>query len=125
MKSSIKSFVSLCAILSLSSGLALAQDNGPANVIIATDGCTFKLETGTTSDPVTGDLVAIMANSANGNINFTCTYDGEPTSTGRAVVLNYDNTDGGLCGYPGGTTEDWHQVISAKGKTKLICHVRN
>lgn len=124
MKASVKSLVSLCAIFSLSSGLALAQANGPA-VKITEDGCTFKLEDGTSSYPVLGDLVAIIANSENGNINFTCSFDGDPTSTGRAVVLNYDNTDGGLCFFPGGSTEDWHQVISANGKTKLVCHVKN
>lgn len=121
MKTSFKSFLSLCAIFSLTSGLAVAQDNGPAEVVIAADSCTLRTEFGVQE---VGDLVGIIASSENGNINFTCTYEGEPTTTGRAIVWNFDIT-GTKCKVPGGLfTDDWHEVISASGKIKLVCHYK-
>ena len=129
MQTSIKSFVSLCAIYFLASGLALAE---PADVSITEDGCALLNEN---EVPVGGgDSVSISANNDNGNITLTCSKDLPPTTSGRSVIFNYDNTTdpddvtlGRTCRVsknPEIRTEDWHQVISAMGKAKLTCHYK-
>jgi len=126
MKTFIKSGISLCTVYFFASGLALAE---PADVFITEDGCGLIREFWTypvsEDDVIVGDLHRVSANNNNGNINVTCSQDLEPTSTGRSVILNYDNTGGARCKVsvePEIKTEDWHQVISANGKAKLTCH---
>jgi len=128
MKTSIKSFVSLCAIYFLASGLALAE---PAVVFVDEDGCGLLKEDWTwpvdSDDVIIGDLHQVNVNNDNGNVHVTCSQDIEPTSTGRSVIFNFDNTDGLKCRIsriPDVTTEDWHQVISRNGKAKLVCHYK-
>jgi hypothetical protein len=125
MKTSIKSFVSICALYSLTFGLAFAQSEPrPAEAIIGDGWCSVFDEDGI-STIKGGDLAAIVASSVNGNINMTCSFElGVPTSNGRTVVLNYDSTNA-VCRSPFGTTEDWHQVITSKGKFKLSCHFKD
>jgi len=126
MKMSTKSLISLFTIYFLTSGLAVAE---PADVFITEDGCGLLSEFWTapitSDDVVTGDLHRVSVNNDNGNINVACSQDVEPTSTGRSVVFNYDNTNGLKCTVnkvPKIQTEDWHQVISRNGKAKLTCH---
>jgi len=125
---SIKTLVSLCTIYFLASGLAMAE---PADVFITEDGCGLIREHWTSpvsgDDVIVGDLHQVSINNDGGNINVTCSQDFEPTSTGRSVIFNYDNTDRAKCKVsvdPEIRTEDWHQVISRNGKAKLICHYK-
>lgn len=121
MRTSIKSFVSLCASSFLASGLALA-DIGHA-VSIDGFGCGLRDADGTF---VAVEYSLVSANSANGNITLTCSHDfAYDVPLKRSKIWNFDNTDEGVCGVGGGkTTEDWHQVISARGKAKLSCHYK-
>ena len=122
MKVSIKSFVSLCAIYFLTSGLALAQ------VVIDFDGfCTLyeEVDGELTGVHVVGDdKVKITTSSANGNINLTCSAKVPAPNSGRSVVFNYDNT-GRYCNVSNTETDDWHQVTSANGNAKLTCHLKD
>ncbi len=117
MKISIKSFVLLCAIYFLASGLVIA-DSGDVVKIDGT-GCGMFTEVGF----IKGDLHQVSVNNDNGNIKVSCSQDLDPTSTGRSIIYNYDNT---LikCGAMGHPTKDWHQVISSNGKAKLTCHYK-
>jgi hypothetical protein len=116
MKFSIKSSIAICAVCFLTTGVVFAD---PAEVTIQEDGCDMFSEFGF----VRGDLHQVSVNSANGNIKVTCSQDLEPTSTGRSVIYNYDNT-GIMCGALGNPTDDWHQVISRNGQAKLTCHYK-
>lgn len=116
MRLSVKSFVLLCAINVFAMGLAFAN---PAEVTIEEDGCVMFSEFGF----VTGDLHQVEVKSANGNIHVSCSADLDPTSTGRSVIFNFDNT-GIECGALGNPTDDWHQVISRSGQAKLTCHYK-
>ena len=126
MKKSIKSIVSLCAIYSLTTGLALAE---PADVVIGDENCTLRTEGYYDEDAgfyVVGPLVSgerhkVTSNNENGNISITCSQEFEPTTTGRSVIYNFENT-GLLCYVSGFGTDDWHQVISRNGNAKLTCH---
>ena len=118
MKISIKSFVSLCVIYFLASGLATAE---PADVVkIDETGCWMLAEVGF----IQGDLHQVSVNNENGNIKVSCSQDLDPTSTGRSIIYNYDNT-GIECGAMGHPTKDWHQVISSDGQAKLTCHYKD
>jgi len=117
MKVSIKLFAPLCAICLLTSGSVLAD---PAGVTIEDDHC-FMLDE--FNGFVQGDLHQVEASSSNGNIKVSCSQDLEPTTTGRSVIFNYDNTNI-MCGAMGNPTDDWHQVISRSGKAKLTCHYK-
>ncbi len=118
MKVSIKFFAPLCAICLLTSGSVLAD---PAEVTIEDDLCSMLGESEGVF--VQGDLHQVEASSANGNIKVSCSQDLEPTTTGRSVIFNFDNT-GIMCTAMGNPTDDWHQVISRSGKAKLTCHYR-
>lgn len=114
MKTSIKSFVSLCSIGLLTSGLAFAE---PAVVIDGNNCALFKEDGGFTG----GVGKKVTTNSSNNNISLTCFQDMEPTLSGRSVIFNFDNT-GLRCVVSGHPTDDWHQVISRSGNAKLTCH---
>ena len=116
MNISIKSGLAMCAVCLLAMGSAFAE---PAEVTIEVDGCGLLTESGFAS----GDVHQVATSSANGNIKVSCSTDLEPTSTGRSIIYNYDNT-GMLCTALGNPTDDWHQVISRSGKAKLTCHYR-
>ena len=126
MKSFIKSFAALCAVYFLATGFAVAE---PAEVLVDANGCAFLHELYTLPlsnipselDVIVSDQHKISVNNENGNVNFTCSQDVEPTTTGRAVVFNFDNT-GLTCKVGSERSEDWHQVISRRGKAKLVCH---
>ena len=124
MKKSIKSIVSLCAIYSLTTGLAFAES---ADVIIGDTSCTLATESGVF---VNGERHKVTSNSENGNISITCSRDFEPTSTGRSVIFNFDNTNA-KCGVKDEVTnetyytDDWHQIISRSGQAKLVCNYHN
>lgn len=116
MNISIKSGLAVCAVYLLAMGSVFAD---PAEVTIEVDGCWMFQEGGY----VQGDVHQVATSSANGNIKVSCSTDLEPTSTGRSVIYNYDNTNA-LCTALGNPTDDWHQVISRSGKAKLTCHYR-
>ena len=116
MKTSIRTFVLLCAIYFLASGIALA---GPAEVSITENGCELINQEFTAA--VSGDLREVSANNQNGNVTISCTHDfGKPNDPRRAIVYNFDTT-GVICFAGGNETEDWHQVINANGQAKLTC----
>ena len=132
MKLSIKSFVSLCAVFFLTSGLAIADLPDTAADFYVLDGICGMLDEWGHPAPnvdVEGNAltegVNISANSANGNVTLICSQDMVRTDPKprRSVIYNYDNTGEKLCGTLGGATADWHQIISASGKAKLTCHV--
>jgi hypothetical protein len=116
MKTFFKPHLVFFAILFLASGSVFAE---PAEVFIDVNTCGLLAEFGFAS----GVAHEVSVNNNNNNINITCTADLEPTSTGRSIIFNYDNT-GILCGAMGHPTEDWHQVISSRGKAKLTCHYK-
>ena len=124
MKTSIKSFVSLCAIYFLASGLALAQ---PAVIELHEGYCQLWVEVDGEIYPdlitVADDKVKISTSSSNGNINLTCSADVPPPISGRSEVFSFSNT-GELCNVSGNPTEDWHQIVSASGKARLSCHFK-
>jgi hypothetical protein len=117
MNISIKSGLAVCAVYLLAMGSVFADT---AEVTIEMDGCLMYDEDLVV---VSGDVHQVATSSENGNIKVSCSTDLEPTSTGRSVIYNFDNT-GSLCGAMGSPTDDWHQVISRSGKAKLTCHYR-
>lgn len=128
MKTSTKSFVSLCAMYFLASGLAFAEAE------VSVDGKCGVLDENEMPVPGT-DALSVSANNVNGNITITCTQDLDLDSRlGRSIIYSYDNTTDPVDSTKGRTckvstnplirTEDWHQVISASGKVKLTCHYK-
>lgn len=118
MRLTIKSLVTMCAIYFLAAGVVMAE---PADVVFIDEGgCGLLNDDGI---PVAGEGHEVSANSSNGNVKLTCSINLEPTSTGRSVIYNYDTT-GILCGTSGGSTDDWHEVISRSGQAKLTCHFK-
>ena len=135
MKISIKYFFALLAVYSLSVGLALA---GPA-LVIGIDGCGL-LDGNGFGTNMGASGITVSANSSNGNVMHTCSADVAPDSSSkRSKIWSVENTfgffcddpsddiDGCVCGIDGTDilTDDWHQVVSASGKTKLVCHFKD
>lgn len=126
MNKSIKIFSSLCAVYFLATGLVLAE---AAGVSIIDGLCGVLDENGVGFRHADTEGLQISANSANGNITVTCSLDQERPSTKRSVIFNYDLLEEECTvgrdseGMPI-KTKDWHQVISASGKTKLSCHYK-
>lgn len=125
VKNSLKFLCVLIATYLLSLGSALAE---PA-LVISIDGCGVFDGTGA---PVRyqGTGVTVSAQNANGNVTHTCTVDAvTPPPNGRAAVFSIDHpeTFGRTCGMDDGTggniaeTDDWHEVVTSKGKAKLVC----
>ena len=127
MKSPVKLLVSLCTIGFIVSGPALAE---PATVSINADSCVLitDLSAGDGLDTESGDRrQVISANNENGNVNYSCSADLDPTVSGRSEVYNQERVFEltGItiqCKVYGVVTDDWHQVISRSGKAKLSCH---
>jgi hypothetical protein len=68
--------------------------------------------------------VQMTSSSSTGTISYKCTA-AVPNDTGRAVIFNFDNTDGAKCGSVNFhfLTTDWQETISTNGNAQLICHV--
>ena len=120
MKSIFNYTFALVAIYLLSVGAALAE---PA-LVIGIDGCGLFNGNGMREE---GTGVTVSAENQNGNVMHTCSADVEAPHTGRTAIFNFDNTKI-KCGIDNGfggdleETEDWHEVVTKKGKAKLICH---
>jgi hypothetical protein len=131
MNSPVKLLVSLCTIGFIVSGPALAE-SATVSISISEDNCILISDL-SASD---GELVTergdrrrvISANNENGNANYSCSADLDPTESGRSEVYNQERVFEltGIvirCDLPGyDSTDDWHQVISRSGKAKLSCH---
>jgi hypothetical protein len=121
MKLSTISTVVLGAVSFLAFGVAIA---GPAEISIVDGVC--KMINQNKTNLVFTDGVEVSSNNQNGNVSKSCTYQfPSANDPRRAIVYNFDNTDGGIC-FADGTEEtataNWHQVITADGKSKLTCH---
>ena len=57
-----------------------------------------------------------------GNGVLICKVKGVPNSTGRAVRHDFAST-GISCGTAAGSTQDWHETVSASGNATLVCPV--
>ena len=126
MKSKIKSIFMLLPIYMLSVGSVFAESD---DVVIGIESCSLFDGNGFIQINV-GTGITVSAQSANNNTIHTCSADVTPPDSGRSAIFNIDNAT--VDGYPArcrlkGTefvTEDWHQVVSASGKAKLICHFK-
>ncbi len=118
--------LALFSVLFFSSSTAFAD----AAVIIDFDGCSLLNGDGN-AVVLTDQAVTITAQSNQDNYNQICTADVAPPSTGHAAVFNTDNTGGAECAIVINadretvSTTDWHEVVSASGKAKLLCHFHN
>lgn len=78
-----------------------------------------------------GDAVMQAVLTDSGNSKFTCsgtlpdeaTLPGDPGYPNRAVLWDFDSTNGGLCNTNYGNTEDWHMVVTKSGKATVTCHL--
>ena len=68
----------------------------------------------------TTDSKVVITHSRNGNTVLKCFAKNVPNSTGRAVKWNHANT-GYSCGTQSGSTTDWHETVSARGRAVLTC----
>jgi hypothetical protein len=70
----------------------------------------------------TTNTFAVVTDSETGAVMLRCQADVTPSSSGKAVQWNYDNT-GLLCGVLVGVTSKWREVVSAQGNATLHCHL--
>ena len=63
-----------------------------------------------------------ITHSPNGNTILKCFAKGVPNNTGRAVRWNYATT-GYSCGTQSGSTTDWHEIVSTRGRAVLTCTI--
>jgi len=61
--------------------------------------------------------------TSSGVTKLTCKGTVTPADDGRAAVLTFDDVPI-LCGTVSGTTDDWRNVVSAKGKVTLQCFIK-
>ena len=59
---------------------------------------------------------------SDGNSSVNCQANVTPSTTGKAVHWDNDNTSM-LCKTPGGYTNDWKETVSADGQASLSCHI--
>ena len=68
----------------------------------------------------------VLTESRNGQFNVWCAAKGIANNAGRAVLYNFENTGGLMCGwFIGGQlylTPRWQETLSASGNAKLVCH---
>jgi hypothetical protein len=103
-----------------SMGIAYSQS---AEVYIGIEACG--LFDGTGNVVRTGNGHSVQTSSNRQNAIHTCRADVTPPPDGRAVIFNFENT-GRICGLDntGKSSTDWQNVVSAKGKSKLVCKFR-
>jgi len=95
-------------------------------LLIGIDGCVLLDGNG---NAVVGTGVTIDSRSANDALTHICSTDVAPPASGHAAIFNVDSWAPYrvLCGIDDGEggdlaqTEDWHEVVSASGKAKLVC----
>jgi hypothetical protein len=127
MKSKFKSILTLLPIYMLSVGSVFAESG---DVVIGIEDCSLFDGNGFIQRNV-GTGITVSAQSANNNTIHTCSADVTPPDSGHSAIFNIDNaTVNGFparCGLKGTAfvTDDWHQVVSANGKAKLVCHFKN
>jgi hypothetical protein len=119
--------LALVSVLFFSSSTAFAD----AAIIIDFDGCTLLDGDGGVVAVTTAEGVSINTQSSRSNANYICTAEVAPPSNGHAAVFNIDNTGYG-CGVVTNidengvretvNTNDWHEVVSANGKAKIVCN---
>jgi hypothetical protein len=91
-------------------GVGWQQDNGLCGMADG-DGNFF-----------TTSLTKLTFDFVNGTVTFVCKAQPVDNSTGHAVLYNFDNTEGSLCGIPDyGETDNWHETVSKTGKATLVC----
>ena len=124
-KSTFNISITLLTIYLLSVGSAFAE---PA-MVIGIDKCTLLDGNGFVAFEA-GSGVTVSAQSSNNNSMHTCSANVIPPDSGRSAIFNIENT-GFPCGLDDGfggnlaVTNDWHQVVSARGKAKLVCHFKS
>lgn len=67
---------------------------------------------------------SVETSSNNDNSVFICKASNVPNSTGKAVRYDFDST-GLPCGTLAGSTNKWHETVSASGEAKLVCQFKN
>ena len=135
MKYTTKYLFALLAVYLLSVGSVIAD----SALVIGIDGCSLLDGNGDIAFQA-GSGVTVSAQSANGNVMHTCSADVplfiDENGKKRTKIWSVENTEGFRCDSPyddipgcvcsiDGTdilTDDWHQVVSASGKSKLVCH---
>ena len=129
MKSKVKFIITLIPIYLISAGLAFAESEDEG-VVIDIDKCSIFDGNGIIQRDF-GTGITVSAQSGNNNTIHTCSAEVAKPDSGRSAIFNIDNvTINGTrprCRLKGTDfiTEDWHQVVSANGKAKLICHFKN
>ncbi|RZI40793.1 hypothetical protein EGT07_21065 [Herbaspirillum sp. HC18] len=117
------------AIAGVLFGCVSAVYAAPALVQIGVGGCSMLDGNGTqlfSSDPKL--KVKVSTQSTNHTLTLTCELANVPNDTGRAVIYNAANTDGGQCmisdplrGNEPRPADVWHQLVSASGQAILTC----
>jgi len=61
-----------------------------------------------------------------GNTKLTCKGIVTPAADGKAVKFTFDTSPipGLLCGTPGGSTDNWKNIVSAEGDVTLTCFIK-
>lgn len=105
-----------------------AAHAAPALVQIDVGGCSMLDGNGTqifSSDPKL--KVKVSTQSENQTLTLTCYINNVPNDTGKAVIYNAANTDGGACMITDPLrnvvrpADVWHQTVSASGQAILTC----
>lgn len=103
--------------------LAVVTSTAPANtqgaIVINDGGCA--LLNGDGGGVVADSSHAVVTPSGNGVL--VCKVKGVANSTGRAVRFDFAST-GLSCGTAAGSTQDWHETVSASGNATLVCNVQ-
>lgn len=105
-----------------------AANAAPALVQIDVGGCTMSDGNGVTifsGDPTL--KVKVSTQSENQTLILTCEIAKVPNDTGKAVIFNAANTNGGVCMITDPLrsvvrpADVWHETVSASGKAILTC----
>jgi hypothetical protein len=70
---------------------------------------------------VPGDRSHVVINKR--GTHFVCIAKDVANDTGKAIRYNFANT-GVPCVTNLGPTERWREVISAKGRARIVCHLK-
>ncbi|HEU4774996.1 MAG TPA: hypothetical protein VFS82_10870 [Lysobacter sp.] len=114
--------------IALSCVLALASTSAFAGSALVVSDLGCNLPDGNGGLVFTTDSLNVRTQSENGNAMFRCNADVAPSLSGSAAHFDFNST-GLQCGVFTATgfelTTDWNATVSASGKARLTCHVRD
>lgn len=113
-----KYLILFVAAVALAAVASVAPVSSQGAIVIKDGGCT--LLDGNGGFVSADSSQSVVTPSGNGVL--ICKVKGVPNSTGRAVRYDFAST-GISCGTAAGSTQEWHETVSASGNATLVCPV--